>query len=523
MLESFNTHNEMQYQKLSIDEQKSRGILGRLVGVIADFIHPTRNGRKYTEELWNKTFEDPIMKEKLENRCCFGELGHPVDRQETDMEKIAICLAEKPKKGDDGKLYGVFDILDTPNGRILKTMCDYGCKIGVSSRGSGDTEEEYDGTETVIPDTYECECWDAVLLPAVKSARPRYVTESFHGKTLKMALQESLNSSTADDRKIMETTLNELNISLEEEDDNTKTIPEKDENIDTTNEDSSMAADNSGAQIIQELKEAVKRSSDLEAEVKRLQEKLSVCYTKETRYDAALTTAKNNLASVTQANEKLAKQNEVLQTSLRESTKTINSQSATISSQQERIKTLVSAATRNSKTKQQLSESLSGKDKNISLLESRIKMLNEQHKKDCDVLESENMKLNESLQEKDKDIKIIRSQCSAKITKANELTEKYKTIAKTAIDRYIAVRAKNIGVTVAEIKSKLNENYSFNDIDVVCESLQGYKLQANALPFNVGNSQRPVKAKIRESVEVISKHEYEDRDDDIDDTLRNFL
>ena len=212
MLESFNINNEMQYQKLSLDEQQERGILGRLVGVIADFKNPTRNGRRYTEELWDKTFADPIMKEKLENRCLFGELGHPVDRQEIDMEKIAICLAEVPKKGNDGKLYGVFDILATPNGRILKTMCDYGCKIGVSSRGSGDTVEDYDGGETVEPDTYECECWDAVLLPAVKSARPQYVTESLDTskKTFKKALREALESSSEDEKKVMEQTLNEL-------------------------------------------------------------------------------------------------------------------------------------------------------------------------------------------------------------------------------------------------------------------------------------------------------------------------
>ena len=100
MLENFNTKKELQYQKLTLEEQKQRGILGRLVGIMADFKHPTRNGRLYTEELWDRTFEDPIMKEKISNRCLFGELGHPVDRQEIDMEKICICLAETPKKGD---------------------------------------------------------------------------------------------------------------------------------------------------------------------------------------------------------------------------------------------------------------------------------------------------------------------------------------------------------------------------------------------------------------------------------------
>ena len=106
MLENLNALDQMQYEKLTAEEQASRGILGRLVGVIADFKNPTRNGRKYTESLWDKTFENPIIKEKLANRCLFGELGHPVDRQEVDMEKIAICMAEAPKKGKDGKLHG---------------------------------------------------------------------------------------------------------------------------------------------------------------------------------------------------------------------------------------------------------------------------------------------------------------------------------------------------------------------------------------------------------------------------------
>ena len=98
------------------------------------------------------------MEEKIKNKVVFGELGHPSDRTETDISKAAIVLSEKPKLKRDGKLYGVFDILDTPNGRILKTLCDYGTTIGVSSRGEGDVVEDYDGQESVDPDTYSCEC-----------------------------------------------------------------------------------------------------------------------------------------------------------------------------------------------------------------------------------------------------------------------------------------------------------------------------------------------------------------------------
>lgn len=217
MLESIQ-NEELEYQKISPEEQQRRGILGRLVGICADFIDPTRNGRHYSEQLWEKTFNDPIMKERIENGVCFGELCHPTDREETDMEKIAVCLPEVPKKGKDGKLRAVFDILDTPNGRILKTLCDYGSKLGVSSRGSGDTYTGMDGNEEVDPDSYTCQGFDIVLIPAVKTARLQYVTESLgNKKSLRESLQDVVNSASDADRKVMEETLDELDIDLEDE------------------------------------------------------------------------------------------------------------------------------------------------------------------------------------------------------------------------------------------------------------------------------------------------------------------
>ena len=198
MLESFKT-DKFNYKRLTLEEQKNRGILGRLVGVIADTTGATRNGRKYSSTLWENVFASPVMKEKINNHCLFGELGHPADREEVDMEKVAICMAELPKKGEDGKLYGVFDILSTPNGKILKSLCDYGCNIGISSRGTGDLFTDENGDESVDPDTYVCECFDAVLIPAVESARLKYVTEALdtkkYNKTLRQSLSESLNRS----------------------------------------------------------------------------------------------------------------------------------------------------------------------------------------------------------------------------------------------------------------------------------------------------------------------------------------
>ena len=214
MLESIQ-NNTFEYEKLSQEEQEKRGILGRLKGVLADFKRPTRNGRLYGQKVWESVFEDPITKEKIDNRCLFGEIEHPTDgRESIDPEKIAVCLAEKPKKDNQGHLIGVFDILSTPCGRILKTLLDYGTTVGVSSRGSGDTFVNADGVEEVDPDSYNFTGFDVVLIPAVKEARMTPIAESLGNKTLKMALTESLNSASDEDRRVMKETLDNLGINV---------------------------------------------------------------------------------------------------------------------------------------------------------------------------------------------------------------------------------------------------------------------------------------------------------------------
>ena len=65
------------------------------------------------------------------------------------MEKVCACIPEMPKIVN-GDLYAVVDILDTPNGKLLKTLCDYGFTPGISSRGTGDVM----ANNEVDPDTF---------------------------------------------------------------------------------------------------------------------------------------------------------------------------------------------------------------------------------------------------------------------------------------------------------------------------------------------------------------------------------
>ena len=114
----------------------------------------------------------------------------------------------------DGDLYAYVDIIDTPNGRLLKTLCDYGFVPGISSRGSGDVDMDNE----VDPETFYLETFDIVALPAVKKARLAMCESlSKDNKSLKTALTESINAASEEDKEIMKEALDKLDIDVEEE------------------------------------------------------------------------------------------------------------------------------------------------------------------------------------------------------------------------------------------------------------------------------------------------------------------
>lgn len=203
----------LQMQPLSEEEKASRHILGRLYGPIATCVESTRNGRLYNRPLWEKALVDEIFLEKVATKALFLELGHPADREETDMKQVCACIPVVPKIIDND-LYAYVDILDTPNGRLLKTLIDYGFVPGISSRGSGDVLEN----DQVDPETFFLETWDIVQLPAVQKARLS-ICESLDSDDIKLkkALAESYNAAKDEDKDTMKKALENLNIDIESE------------------------------------------------------------------------------------------------------------------------------------------------------------------------------------------------------------------------------------------------------------------------------------------------------------------
>lgn len=619
MIRKIKTNEGIEYKKLSPEEMKKRRILGQLVGPCADFINPTRNGRKYSEELWENVFNDPIMQERIQNGVCFGELGHPADRTETDPEKIAICLRQQPVKDDSGKLIAVFDILDTPNGRILQTLCEYGSTVGVSSRGQGDLVQDFEGNESVDCDTYDCQGWDVVLIPAVKTARVKYIKEGLeaisNNKNLKKALCESLEKASQKDKEIMEETLNSLNINLaegveeeenlpppeEEEEEKEEeevekdseepkeeepvenstelvdvvnawaeqwnethldTLPEmseedvqalaqviikalKNTDIEEQNEEeedlgsaesipddeqigsdegsaeinsegvtkegtkevAAEAADNGEGAILDSLKEVLKVKVALEEQIKDLQKQLAVSDTKVDesigeceRYKGA--TAR--LAAIAKNNKNLNEKISSLNESLKEKETLVENQRQKIT---RLVKARKVASEDTASLVEQLNESL-GENKK---LKQHIEVLNEQLSAKKKEVETKAVEINESLKKVQKTENLQES-----LNKEKTLKESYKKLATKAVNKYIEAQATMLGLPSSDIKRKLGETYTIEDVDIICEDLKSYQLNISKLPFSVDNK---LSVRINEGGSdknlVGNKPRFEDDDVDI--------
>ena len=258
----------------------------------------------------------------------------------------------------------------------------------------------------------------------------------------------------------MEEALDNLNISYKQQDA---------VNINEVSE--AKAVENSEA-IVEELQEALKKVKSLEAKVLDLQEKLSVSYTKEAKVDEQVQRYKK---AITKLNEqastatKLSELNEKLNRDLEKRNTQIKQLQMSIRKQHSVITESVNST---DNLKQRLQES----NKKVANLTATNNQLQES-------FTTETKALNEKIEGLQKDLDINRKQYSEKLDKSQKLVEKYRNIAQVSVDRYIKSQAVRLGVSVNEIKNRLNESYTFDDIDEVCESLQSYKLSMSKLPF----------------------------------------
>ena len=105
-----------------------------------------RNGRMYpTSTLCN---EVKRYNENFINKGrALGELGHP-EGPTVNLDRVSHKITSLVQEGDNFK--GKAKLLETPMGKIAKSLLGEGVMLGVSSRGVGSLKEDHSGTKIVL-------------------------------------------------------------------------------------------------------------------------------------------------------------------------------------------------------------------------------------------------------------------------------------------------------------------------------------------------------------------------------------
>ena len=125
-----------------------------------------RNGRMYPMETLDKEvnrYNDQFVKT---NRA-YGELGHP-DGPTINLERVSHMIKDLKREGND--YVGKAKIMDTPYGKIVKSLIDEGAQLGVSSRGMGSLQQNSDGINEVQGDFQLATAGDIVADPSAPNA-----------------------------------------------------------------------------------------------------------------------------------------------------------------------------------------------------------------------------------------------------------------------------------------------------------------------------------------------------------------
>jgi len=134
-----------------------------------------RNGRMYPIDTLNR--EVGRYSESFINKGrALGELGHP-DGPTVNLDRVSHKITQLRREGNN--YMGKAQLLDTPMGKIAKSLIGEGVTLGVSSRGVGSLQTSNEGYKVVGEDFMLATAADIVADPSAPDA---FVSGIMEGK-----------------------------------------------------------------------------------------------------------------------------------------------------------------------------------------------------------------------------------------------------------------------------------------------------------------------------------------------------
>ena len=148
-----------------LEDRKGGGKNYFIEGVFLQAELKNKNGRMYPF----KTLQREVAKYDenfITKGRALGELGHP-EGPSINLDRVSHKIESLREDGNN--FIGRAKILDTPNGKIAKSLLDEGVKLGVSSRGMGSLKQQ-EGCNVVQDDFMLATAADIVADPSAPDA-----------------------------------------------------------------------------------------------------------------------------------------------------------------------------------------------------------------------------------------------------------------------------------------------------------------------------------------------------------------
>jgi len=158
-----------------------KGVLCRVTYPICNIGKLNHNNRIYEKGVWDKVLSNKDITEKMESRTLFGEAEHP-EKLASDLTRTSHIITKTWIDESKGKVFQEIDVLDVPYGRLINTLLEAGCMVGVSTRAEGELEEVKEKNTKpyfkVITDSYKYITTDFTADPSTIGAIPDNVQHS---------------------------------------------------------------------------------------------------------------------------------------------------------------------------------------------------------------------------------------------------------------------------------------------------------------------------------------------------------
>ena len=125
-----------------------------------------RNGRMYPVNTLAKEV-GRYTESFIQKGRALGELGHP-DGPTVNLDRVSHKITSLRQEGNN--FVGKAQLLETPMGKIAKSLIAEGVTLGVSSRGIGTLKEDRDGLKVVGEDFQLATAADIVADPSAPDA-----------------------------------------------------------------------------------------------------------------------------------------------------------------------------------------------------------------------------------------------------------------------------------------------------------------------------------------------------------------